>query len=256
MSKNHIVESLTGKTMKKQKSRMPAKLDFLQSATGLILAIFILFHLVFESSILLGKESMYTLTKMFEGEFMIEGGSPIFISVLAFIISVIFIFHAFLAMRKFPHSYREHLRLKTHAKLLNHSDTNLWFIQITSGFMLFFLGSIHLYIMMTQPQNIGPFASSDRIYSDMMWPMYLMLLVSVVLHAGVGIYRLIMKWGWFDGDNPKENRIKTRKIIKMVVAFYLLIGLFSLLSYMKIGYEHQANYGERYTIQVEVQNAH
>jgi len=255
VSKNRIVESLTGKTMIKHKSRMPAKLDFLQSATGLILAVFILFHLIFESSILLGKESMYTLTKMFEGEFMIEGGSPVFISVLAFIISVIFVFHAFLAMRKFPHSYREHLRLKTHAKLLNHSDTNLWFIQITSGFMLFFLGSIHLYIMMTQPQNIGPFASSDRIYSDIMWPMYLMLLVSVVLHAGIGVYRLIMKWGWFDGDNPRENRVKTRKIIKMVVIFYLLIGLFSLLSYMKIGYEHQAHYGEKYHSSSEVNHA-
>jgi len=242
-----VVESLIGATIEKKKSRVPARLDFLQSATGLTLAIFILFHLVFESSILFGKDSMYALTKMFEGEFIIEGGSPIFISTLAIAIFAIFIFHAFLAMRKFPSSYREYLRYRTHAKLMKHSDTNLWFIQITSGFMLFFLGSIHLYIMITQPQNIGPFASSDRIYSDLMWPMYLMLLVSVVLHAGVGIYRLIMKWGWFDGENPRENRIKTRKIIKMVVLFYLLIGLFSLVSYMKIGYEHKANYGERYT---------
>ena len=256
MSKENIIESLTGKTIKKKKSRLPAKLDFLQSATGLILAVFILFHLIFESSILLGKESMYTLTKMFEGEFIIEGGSPILISILAFVISVIFIFHAFLAMRKFPNSYREHLRLKTHAKLLNHADTNLWFIQISTGFMLFFLGSIHLYIMMTQPQNIGPYASSDRIYTDLMWPMYLMLLVSVVLHAAVGIYRLIMKWGWFDGKNPRKNRIKTRQIIKMVVVFYLLIGLFSLLTYMKIGYDHQAHYGEKYNLTSEAQNAH
>jgi len=48
MSKDHIVESLTGKTEKKRKSRIPAKLDFLQSATGLILAVFIIFHLIFE----------------------------------------------------------------------------------------------------------------------------------------------------------------------------------------------------------------
>ncbi|SFV56457.1 Fumarate reductase cytochrome b subunit [hydrothermal vent metagenome] len=255
MFKERVVESLLGMTTQKRKSKIPAKLDFLQSATGLILALFILFHLIFESSILLGKDSMYTLTKMFEGEFIIEGGSPIFISGLAIVISAIFVFHAFLAMRKFPSSYREYMRFRTHAKLMNHADTNLWFIQITSGFMLFFLGSIHLYIMMTQPQNIGPFASSDRIYSDMMWPMYLMLLVSVILHAGVGVYRLIMKWGWFDGEKPRENRIKTRKIIKMAVVFYLLIGLFSLASYMKIGYKHQVNYGERYNPQMEVKNA-
>lgn len=255
MQNEQIVESLTGKTTKKHKSRIPAKLDFLQSATGLILALFIVFHLVFESSILLGKDSMYHLTKMFEGEFIIEGGSPIFISVLAMIISVIFISHAFLAMRKFPSSYREYMRFRTHAKLMNHEDTNLWFIQITSGFMLFFLGSIHLYTMMTQPQNIGPFASSDRIYSDLMWPMYLMLLISVVLHAGVGVYRLIVKWGLFDGKDAKANRIKSKKIIKGVVAFYLFIGIFSLLSYMKIGYDHQDNYGEKYRPTQEIKHA-
>ena len=248
MLQDNIVESILGKTTQKRKSKIPAKLDFLQSATGLILAIFIIFHLLFEASILFGKDSMYAITKMFELDFFIKGGSPIFISILAFIIFAIFIFHAFLAMRKFPNSYREYLRLKTHAKLMKHSDTNLWIIQITTGFMLFFLGSIHLYTMLIQPANIGPFASSDRVYSDMFWPMYLMLLISVVLHAGVGIYRLIMKWGWFDGKNPKENRLRTRKIIKIITIIYLIIGLFSLITYIKIGYEHQDSYGERYKV--------
>lgn len=256
MSKESLIESLLGKTPEKKKSRIPAKLDFLQSATGLILAVFIIFHILFESSILFGKESMYALTKMFEGEFLIEGGSPVFVSGLAFTISVIFILHAALAMRKFPGSYREYLRFRTHTKLMKHADSDLWFIQITTGFMLLFLGSIHLYTMMTQPQNIGPFASSDRIYSDHMWVMYLILLITVVLHTGVGVYRLIVKWGWFDGNKPKENRIKTRKVIRAVVIFYLLLGLVSLFTYMKIGYEHQANYGERYTPNTEVQHAH
>ena len=248
MLRENIVESLLGKTTQKRKSRIPARLDFLQSATGLILAIFILLHLLFESSILLGKNFMYALTKFFEGEFIIEGGSPIFISVLAFVIFAIFIIHALLAMRKFPSSYREYLRLKTHATLMKHSDTNLWIIQAITGFMMFFLGSIHLYIVMTQPQNIGPFASSDRMYSDNFYPLYFMLLVSVVLHGGAGIYRLIMKWGWFDGDNPKKNRLKTRKIVKIVTAIYLIMGLFSLITYTKIGYEHQNEYGKRYEV--------
>jgi len=251
---DNIVESLLGKTTQKKRSKIPAKLDFLQSATGLILAIFIMFHLLFEASILLGKDSMYTITKMFEGEFLIKGGSPAFISILAFIIFAIFILHAFLAMRKFPKSYREYLRFKTHAKLMKHNDTNLWFIQIITGFMMFFLGSVHLYIVLTQPQNIGPYASSDRVYSDLFYPLYFLLLVSVVLHAGVGIYRLIMKWGWFDGKNPKENRVKIRKIAKIITTLYLLIGLASLITYIKIGYEHKANYGQRYVPKVEVRD--
>ena len=251
LRENLIVESLLGKTTQKRKSKIPAKLDFLQSATGLILALFILFHLLFEASILLGKDVMYAITKIFEGDFFIEGGSSLFVSTLAFIIFVIFILHALLAMRKFPNSYRQYLRLSTHAKLMNHNDTNLWIIQIVTGFMMFFLGSVHLYIVFTQPQNIGPFASSDRVYSDMFYPLYFMLLISVILHAGAGVYRLIMKWGWFDGKNPKENRIKIRKIVKTITIIYLLIGLFSLATYIKIGYEHQKEYGKKYTPKIE-----
>jgi len=163
------------------------------------------------------------------------------------VIFSIFILHAFIAMRKFPASYKEYQRYRAHRKLLKHSDTNLWFIQITTGFVMFFLGSIHLYTMMTQPENIGPFASSDRIYSDVAWPMYLMLLISVVLHAGLGVYRLIIKWGWFDGKDPRKNRKRSKMIIKVLILFYIGIGLFSLVSYMKIGYDHKDDYGSRYT---------
>jgi len=245
--KDSIVELLTGKDRLGKKSKIPAKLDFLQSATGLVLALFISFHILFESSILIGKDAMYKLTKMFEGEPFIEGGEPLIISALAFVIFVIFILHAFIAMRKFPSSYKEYQRYRAHSKLLKHSDTNLWFIQISSGFVMFFLGSIHLYTMMTQPANIGPFASADRIYSDVAWPMYLMLLVSVILHAGVGVYRLIIKWGWLDGENPRANRIRSKKITQAAIVIYLVLGLVSLGTYIKIGYDHKDDYGSRYT---------
>ena len=248
--KDSTVELLTGKNMKGKKSKVPAKLDFLQSATGLVLALFIAFHIVFESSILFGKDAMYRLTKFFEGEAFIEGGEPLIITVLALGIFIVFILHALIAMRKFPSSYKEYQRYRAHSTLLKHSDTNLWFIQISTGFVMFFLGSIHLYTMMTQPENIGPFASADRIYSDVAWPMYLLLLVSVVLHATTGIYRLIIKWGWLDGENPRVNRIKSKKLMQTIVFVYLLLGLFSLGAYMKIGYEHKAEYGSRYIIEV------
>ncbi len=245
--KDSTVELLTGKDRLGKKSKIPAKLDFLQSATGLVLALFISFHILFESSILIGKDAMYKLTKMFEGEPFIEGGEPLIISALAFVIFSIFILHAFIAMRKFPSSYKEYQRYRAHSKLLKHSDTNLWFIQISSGFVMFFLGSIHLYTMMTQPANIGPFASADRIYSDVAWPMYLMLLVSVILHAGVGVYRLIIKWGWLDGENPRANRIRSKKITQAAIVIYLVLGLVSLGTYIKIGYDHKDDYGSRYT---------
>ncbi|AKF25521.1 fumarate reductase [Sulfurovum lithotrophicum] len=249
LNREYTTELLTGKDSGKRKSRMPARIDFLQSVSGLFLALFIMFHLLFESSILLGKEAMYRLTKLFEGEPFIEGGEPLIISALAVIIFSLFVVHAGVALRKFPSSYHEYRRYIEHKALLAHNDTNLWYIQITTGFIMFFLGSIHLYMMMTQPENIGPYASSDRIYSDLMWPMYLVLLISVVLHGGIGMYRLIIKWGWFDGKDPRANRRKSRAIIKLLVGVYLLLGLASLGTYMKIGYEHQNDYGKRYVEQ-------
>jgi fumarate reductase subunit C len=246
LNRENTTELLTGRDSRKQKSRMPAKLDFLQSASGLLLALFIMFHLLFESSILLGKDAMYRLTKLFEGEPFIEGGEPLIISALALLILILFILHAGVAIRKFPSSYRAYKRYIEHKALLNHADTDLWYIQITTGFIMFFLGSVHLYIMMTQPGNIGPYASADRIYSDLMWPLYLLLLLSVVLHGGIGLYRLIIKWGWFDGKDPRANRKKSRMVAKILMGAYLLLGLASLGTYMKIGYEHQNEYGKRY----------
>lgn len=99
---------------------------------------------------------------------------------------------------------------------------------------------------MTEPEKIGPYASSDRIFSDWMWPMYLLLLISVVLHSWLGVYRLIIKWGWFDGIDPRKNRKRSKMIIKALIAIYLLLGLASLATYMKIGYDHKDDYGSRY----------
>ena len=251
MFKERVVESLIGKTMTKRKSRIPAKLDFLQSVSGLFLAVFMIFHMLFVSTILISKDFMLSVTKMFELNFLIEGGTaiPVFISIA--IVFAVFIFHAFLAMRKFPINYREFLRLRTHSKLMKHADTNLWIIQATTGFALFFFGSIHLYTMLINPANIGPFASADRVYSDFMWPLYIVLLIAVEFHGAIGLYRLSVKWGWFEGKDAKLGRKRLKKAKMILTAVMLTLGVMTLVAYMKIGYEHQSNYGERYSISME-----
>ena len=39
---------------------------------------------------------------------------------------------------------------------MGHDDTKLWFAQAFTGFAMFFLGSVHLYVIMTHPDQIGP----------------------------------------------------------------------------------------------------
>ena len=48
-------------------NRWPARLDLIQSGTGLILALFMWAHMFFVSSILISHDAMYWVSKMFEG---------------------------------------------------------------------------------------------------------------------------------------------------------------------------------------------
>jgi hypothetical protein len=48
------------------KSLVPARLDSLQSASGLLLALFMWGHMFFVSSILISEQVMWTITKMFD----------------------------------------------------------------------------------------------------------------------------------------------------------------------------------------------
>ncbi len=242
-----IIEAYTGLTIEGKKSQTPAKYDKLLTATGVVLALFMMGHMFFVSTILLGKDVMYKVTKLFELDFIFEGGLPIIVSIFVTIISFIFIIHALLGIRKFPTSYKTYIKVKEHAKMMNHKDTSMWMFQWISGLIMIFAASIHLYIMFTQPQNIGPYASAQRVVSENMWLLYAILLICVEIHGSVGLYRAAMKWGWFDGENPKETRKKLYNTKKALSAFFLALGFITLLAYVKIGIENGSQPGIKYT---------
>ena len=229
-------------------STMPAKLDLAQSLTGLLLALFMWVHLILVSSILLGKDAMYYLTGFFELKFLTgwEHGYPIVVSIIGIVVFALFIIHAGVALRKFPISWEEHKILCHQMGMMKHGDTNLWYIQALTGFVMFFLGSVHIYIMISHPDKIGPYASSDRFVSEYMWPLYFVLLFCVELHATIGMYRLAVKWGTFDGKDPKKNRKRLKTLKNALTVFFLTIGLITFAVYMKIGLDHRDDAGERY----------
>ena len=241
--------------MRKEKiDKTPARLDFLQSFTGLILALFITGHLLFEASILISDEMMYRVTIMFEGYYFFGEKYPGIISFLAAAISIIFILHAGIAMKKFPSSYRNYRVIKEHIKSMKHEDSSLWMIQVITGFMMFFMGSVHLFIMMSEPSDIGPYASSYRVVEEYMGVLYFMLLLSVVSHAFIGLYRLALKWGFMEGKNTKVSRARFKFLMKAFIAIYIVVGLSSLARYTYIGLTHDFNDGVKYespTIKME-----
>jgi fumarate reductase subunit C len=230
----------------KKIDKTPAKLDFIQSVTGLILAIFIMGHILFEASILISHEAMYMVTIFFEGYYFFGETYPGIISFMAGAIFVIFIVHAAIALRKFPDNYRQHKTMKKHVLGMKHEDTSLWIIQLTTGFVMFFLGSVHLYMMMANPADIGPYISSHRVVEEMMAPLYFVLLISVVLHAFVGLYRLALKWGFMEGKNTKKSRRIFKILMRTMIVLYIGIGTLSLAKYISIGLEHDFSDGKRY----------
>lgn len=230
---NNVIEGFLGKTIEGKKSIIPAHLDFLQSASGLILGLFMWGHMMFVSSILISNDFMYSVAKMFEGSLIFDEPKPWIVSCIVFIVFLIFMLHAMLAMRKFPANYRQWQVLRTHLKMIRHTDSSLWFIQAVTGFIMFFFASFHLGYMLFQAHTIHPYASGERMVT--MWPFYLILLFCVELHGSIGLYRLCVKWGWFEGKDARVSR-KRLKIAKWIISvFFLVLGLVTMMVYIKVG---------------------
>jgi fumarate reductase subunit C len=227
-------------------NRWPAWLDIAQGLTGLALVLFMWAHMFMVSSILLGKDAFYFVARMFEGQYIFGRPYPLLVSFIVAVIFVIFAVHALIAIRHMPNSYREYRSFWLHSRSLRHPDTTLWLIQVITGLLLMFFASVHLYGMFTQPGNIGPYASSDRMVTGVMWPLYLLLLFAVELHAGIGIYRLALKWGWPSGKNPRQTRRILNRVKWAISVFFIVLGLMTLSAYIKIGMEHRDHAGERY----------
>jgi fumarate reductase subunit C len=236
-----------GLSTERRKSAWPARLDWAQSVSGLILALFMWGHMFFVSSILLGKDAMWTITKMFEGYFFFGKAYPGIVSIVVAVVASLIVVHAALAVRKFPINYRQYRTFRGHMKLLHHEDTTLWYWQVLTGFAMFFLAAPHVFQMLTQPGLIGPFESSDRVWSHRWWPLYILLLLAVEVHGGVGLYRLAVKWGWFVGKTPNQTRARLKKLKWALTVFFLALGFATLAAYIKIGIEHAPKAGERYT---------
>jgi len=240
---SYIIEENTAKS-----SRLPARLDLAQSGTGLILGLFMWVHMLLVGSIILGKDAFDFVAKTMELAFLSDTGHgyPIAVFLAVSGVFTLFIIHALLGMRKFPISWRQHRIIRDQMQMMKHTDTNLWYIQVVTGFVMFFAGSVHLYTMLVNPAGIDPFLSADRVVSGNYWFLYLVLLICVELHASIGLYRLCMKWGWFKGKDARHSRKKLKTLKNRLTIFFLAIGFLALFMFIIIGWKHRGNAGERY----------
>jgi fumarate reductase subunit C len=213
----------------------PARLDALESASGLALAVFMLLHTLFAASILLGPDAMGTMAKAFEGYYLLGRSSVAPVIAVTLLVAALFVLHAALAIRKFPSSYRQYAAIGRARAELRHPDTTLWWWQVVTGVVLMFLAGIHLFGVLAHPERLNPAGAAEHVWSGRAWLLYVVLLPAVELHLGIGLYRLAMKWGWFDGPRPAQTRRRLKVAMWTLIGTYVALGTAGLIAYVRLG---------------------
>jgi fumarate reductase subunit C len=199
--------------------RAAAILDVLEACSGLVLALFLWVHMIFVATIFFGPETFDGIAHALDTYYLSYTGIPPLIAV--------FILHFLLAARKIPFTWRDQRVIWKHAGLLAHRDTWSWVFQAVSGMAILLLASIHFWVVLTA----WPIESSLSIYRVGRMPQfifYLVLLFLGELHAGIGLYRLAVKWGW-------PSRKRANLFLEIISAAFLVLGLWALLVFRRLG---------------------
>ena len=167
--------------------RREAWIELFELGTGLLLLGFIQFHLLAVSSIIFGAAAFNRDSARMDEYYLSYVGIPLIIlAILA---------HGLLAMRKAPWKFQEMRVFLQHSRRLAHLDTWAWGVQIVTGLIILVLAAIHIaQVLQTWP--IEAATSAARIQGGCFSHFVLLLLVAEI-HAMVGLYRILVKWGWF-----------------------------------------------------------
>lgn len=192
-------------------------LDLAELITGLLLVGFLWTHMIFVATIILGADTFNMLSEFLDKYYLSYIGIP-FIVVVA-------LFHFVIAGRRIPTRIQEQRIVWQHAKMLRHTDTWTWVFQAITGMAILVLAGIHVWMVITG-WPIRAMNSADRMYA--FWWFYLILLVIGEYHAGFGLYRQFVKWGWF----PRKP---IGYVTKVITAIILVLGLAAMVVFVRLG---------------------
>lgn len=204
------------KTLSKS-PRWEALMELVELGTGLVLLVFLQFHLLAVSSIILGADA-FNRDALFMDEYYISYvGIPLVI--LAILV------HGVAAMRKAPLRFQEARIVYQHSRRLAHLDTWLWVVQIATGGAVLILAAIHIWsTLITWP--IEAKTSALRVQGGH-FTFYLVLLAVAEIHAMAGLYRILVKWGWW-------HRSRFVNYLLFITAFFFVLGLIALLFFFML----------------------
>lgn len=207
------------------------RVDIAQSLSGVLLTLFLWTHLVLVASILLGGDAMAWVARTMELSFLTEDGHgfPWVVTLIAIGVGVLALIHMLAAIHKLPLNLRQQIALRKQLQTIKHGDTTLWVWQAVTGVIIMIALPVHLWLIGSAPETVGPVGSAVRIWQQHAWVLYLPLLISVELHAAIGIYRVALKWG---AVRDLNTRTRIKKIKNIVSAVFVLIGIASMLAFL------------------------
>ncbi|MFZ5590962.1 MAG: succinate dehydrogenase [Bacillota bacterium] len=191
--------------------------DLVELFSGLCLVGFLWTHMIFVATILLGEDVYNALAKGLDDYYLSYIGIPIVI--------VIAIMHILTAGRRIPTRYQEQKIIWRHAKMIKGTDTWVWVFQVITGVAILALAAMHVFTILTN-WPIQADVSAERMKA--FWWFYLILLFLGEYHAGFGIYRQFVKWGWF----PRKP---LGYVTKMITVIILALGLAALWVFNSLG---------------------
>ncbi|MCL0037483.1 hypothetical protein M1N10_00520 [Thermodesulfovibrionales bacterium] len=191
--------------------------EVLELITGLFLVVFLTLHILFVSTIILGPDVFDALAQGMDAYHL----GTIFKS----LVIVAFFAHFIVAGRRIPTRVREQGIVWRHAKLLRHPNTWAWVFQVITGMAILVLGAIHIWVVFTNSPT-GAMGSAMRVQAGYLW-FYIALIPLSFYHAGVGLYRQFVKWGWF----PRKP---VGYIIIVITLTIIAIGSVALWAFMQL----------------------
>lgn len=189
-------------------------MDFWQALSGAVLALFICVHLVLEGSVVISPVITNGIGWLLEATYMAHIAAPVLI--------LIIVAHFVIAARKMPFRIGELGIFYRHSRMLKDFDTTIWLVQVATAIVILVGAFSHVFTVMTaMPIEVS--GSVARLHSGWIF-FHIVFLPCVILHTGIGIYRLAVKFGVCS----KARKEVVRRKIWIVMGCYLLLGACAL----------------------------
>jgi len=199
------------------KTTTSGRVDLAQAFTGVVLAIFTLMHAIFVGTVIISPSIMNAFGWFLELIYLAQIGAPI--------ILIIMIAHFLLAARKMPVRLGELSVFYNHAKRMRHSETWLWLVQVITAIIILVMVSIHVYTMW---MNLPITAESSALREQNGWtPFYIIMMICVGLHLGIGLFRVGVKYGFICA----ENRSLWVKRTWILIGTYIALGFATIIRF-------------------------